>query len=101
MRGTILKECHLVGYLTANEIGTEGDEVKYLRRLQVHPTATITAKTRIGGLPTVIDSPNLNTIFADWQKSIDTEAPKVVPEPDGPVSESEPESEEISLGSES
>jgi len=103
MRGSIIKECHLVGHMTANEIGSEGEEVEYMRRLQVHPTASITAKTRIGGLPTVVNSPNLNTIYADWLKGIAEEetSNEILPDLDGPVSESEPEYDEsISLGSE-
>ena len=96
MRQTIVQECHMVGYLTANEITKDEDETEYRRRLQVQPTASITAKTRIGGLPTVIDAPNLNTIFADWQKSIVDGTPVVEPEPDAPVAETSDES--ISIG---
>lgn len=99
-RQTIVQQCHLVGYLTANEIKKDEDDTEYHRRLQVQPTATITAKTRIGGLPTVIDAPNLNTIFADWKKGIVVEetSTEVIPETDGPVVESDETSEEISLG---
>lgn len=100
MRGTIIKDCHIVGYLTANEIGSDGSTPQYLRRLQVHPTASITAKTRIGDLPTVIDNPDLNTIFANWQNRIVEQSETVVPETDGPVSESSEPTDELSLGSE-
>lgn len=101
-RGTIVQQCHIVGYLTANEIRKGDDDTEYLRRLQVQPTATITAKTRIGGLPTVIDAPNLNTIFADWQKGIvaEVDSNELIAEPDGPVGEVESEEEAISLESE-
>ena len=100
-RQTIVQQCHLVGYLTANEIKKDEDDTEYHRRLQVQPTASITAKTRIGGLPTVIDAPNLNTIFADWKKGIAEEdtSTEVIPEPDGPTVESdETEESTISLG---
>jgi len=98
-RQTIVQQCHLVGYLTANEIKKDEDDTEYHRRLQVQPTATITAKTRIGGLPTVIDAPNLNTIFADWKKGIVEEeaSTEVIPEPDGPTIESDESNDVISL----
>jgi hypothetical protein len=99
MRQTIVQECHMVGYLTANEITKDEDETEYRRRLQVQPTASITAKTRIGGLPTVIDAPNLNSIFAEWQKGIVASASvEVVQEPDAVVTESANEDESISIG---
>ena len=97
-RQTIVQQCHLVGYLTANEIKSDDDESEYKRRLQVQPTATITAKTRIGGLPTVIDSPNLDTIFADWQNSVVDSLPvEAVQEPDAVVTESVNEDKSISI----
>lgn len=60
--------CSLIGYMTANEAGVDSDgSVKYKRKMQVHPTRTIVAKTRIGGLPAVLENPNLKKIVADWQ----------------------------------
>jgi hypothetical protein len=62
--------CHLVGYLTAEVApDSSGEGVKYRRRLQVHPTRLITAKSRIGGLPVVIDNPDLHAIVNTWLKS--------------------------------
>lgn len=97
-RQTIVQECHLVGYLTANEIKSDGEEVRYLRRLQVHPSARITAKTRIDGFPTVIDSPDLNVMLEGWTKRVSDIEPEIPKEPDGPVSESSVnEDENISM----
>lgn len=63
----------MIAYMTA-EGGKGVDEdgsVKYTRKLQVHPTRTITAKTRIGGLPQTITLPDdiwgLRRIVDKWQ----------------------------------
>jgi len=56
----------LVGYLTAVGVTGEGDAAEYERRLQVHPTVNIVAKSRIGGLPVVITNPNLPQIITKW-----------------------------------
>jgi len=97
-RQTIVQECHLVGYMTANEVSADGTP-EYVRKLQVHPSARITAKTRIDGLPVVIENPNLNDMLEGWQKKIrpkedQDEIPK---EPDAPISESGSDDETISL----
>lgn len=57
----------LMAYLTANDAGLDSDgSVKYARQIQYHPTRTIMAKTRIGGLPTTEDNPNLREIVDNW-----------------------------------
>lgn len=57
----------LMAYMTANEAGVDSDgSVKYHRQIQYHPTRTIMAKTRIGGLPTQEDDPDLKTIVDNW-----------------------------------
>lgn len=57
----------LMAYMTANEAGLDSDgTVKYHRQIQYHPTRTIMAKTRIGGLPTTEDDPELKTIVDNW-----------------------------------
>lgn len=68
VRKHLTRMCHLVGYLTA-EIQETEDNVTYSRRMQVHPTKLITAKSRIGGLPVVIDEPDLREIVRTWLKS--------------------------------
>jgi hypothetical protein len=68
VRKHLTRMCHLVGYLTAEMQETE-DEVTYFRKMQVHPTKLITAKSRIGGLPVVIDEPDLRQIVRDWVAS--------------------------------
>jgi hypothetical protein len=61
----------MIGYMTAIGQGVDDDgTVKYTRKLQVHPTATIIAKTRIGNLPVVIDLEDhlsLRRIVDKWQ----------------------------------
>jgi hypothetical protein len=96
-RQSIVQLCHLVGHLTANEL-TDEDGTTYVRKLQVQPTAVITAKSRIGGLPTVIDNPDFNTMFASWQDRITDGISDIVQEPDAVVAESVNEDESISIG---
>ncbi len=71
-------QCSMIAYCTANESGVDTDgSVKYARRIQYHPTKSIVAKTRIGGLPTYEDLPynngntlngsRLRQIVASWQ----------------------------------
>lgn len=50
---SISGQCSMIAYMTANESGVDTDgSVKYARQIQYHPTKSIVAKTRIGGLPT-------------------------------------------------
>ncbi len=86
LRTTIEQEMHLVGHLTATE-NKRGDEITYVRKLQVHPTRSVSAKSRIGGLPLFVTSPDLSEILTDFV--IVEEAPSIPQEPDGIVSESE------------
>lgn len=69
--GSINGMCSLIAYMTANEAGVDDDgSLKYTRKIQVHPTRSIIAKTRIGGLKPVINVPNitdLRDIVEKWQ----------------------------------
>lgn len=57
----------LMGYMTANEAGLDGDgSMKYHRQIQYYPTRTIMAKTRIGGLPVTQNDPQLANVIEDW-----------------------------------
>lgn len=57
----------MIAYMTANEAGVDANkDAKYLRQIQYHPTRTIVAKTRIGGLPVTQDNPNLRKIVDEW-----------------------------------
>ena len=66
--GVILKRADLTPKLASSMNGIF-DVVGYLsadegrRSLQVHPTKTIAAKTRLGGLPPVIENPSFQTIL--------------------------------------
>ena len=44
-------------------MSTSGSGEDMLRTLQVHPTPTVTAKTRIGNLPAVIENPTFDDIY--------------------------------------
>lgn len=81
VRNDLTRVCHLVGYLTADVVQTESG-VRYRRKMQVHPTRLVTAKSRIGGLPVVIDDPNLGEIVNRWLKSGLTLIDEVDPVPE-------------------
>jgi len=82
----------LIAYHTAKGGGVDTDgSVKYTRKIQVHPTNTIIAKSRIGGLKTVVDVPYVNSlreIVEKWQNAGGTlktheEAEEIKPESEG------------------
>lgn len=60
LAGTMAGIFDVVGYMSVNGSGESAT-----RTLQVHPTNRVTAKTRIGGLPAVIENPTFNTLFKD------------------------------------
>lgn len=57
---------HLVAHMTAKEDMTEDGSPNYKRLIQVHPTRTISAKTRIGGLPISLSTPALVQAIVEW-----------------------------------
>lgn len=50
----------LQGFMSAEETAQPG---VYVRHLQVHPTRRVDAKTRIGGLPPIMDDPKLDDLI--------------------------------------
>lgn len=56
----------VVGYMS-----TSGSGDDTVRTLQVHPTANVTAKTRIGGLPAVIENPTFADIYTAFTTNKD------------------------------
>jgi hypothetical protein len=69
VRNHLTRMCHLVGLLTAEVSETADGVVTYTRQMQVHPTRLVTAKSRIGGLPVVINNPDLRSIVQEWVDS--------------------------------
>jgi hypothetical protein len=74
---SIAGQCSMIAYCTANKLDVDdGDTVVYKSQIQYHPTKTIVAKTRIGGLPVSEDLPQnlgntlhgsrLRQIVKDW-----------------------------------
>lgn len=88
LRNTIMQWLHVCGHLTINE-QTSGDETIYVRKLQVRPSRSIAAKTRIGFLPVIVEDANLLNIIEEWQNSGAAlhDDDSLVQEPDAPVSE--------------
>jgi len=85
LRTTIKQMCHIVGHLTVMEVvNKDNDTVEYLRKLQVQPTLSIDAKTRIGGLDPIIENPDLGKIITEWQESGGNEVDVTVVLPEEP-----------------
>ena len=64
LAGTMAGLFDVVGYLQRTT-DASGNEV---RTLQVHPTNKVTAKTRIGGLPPVIENPTFDILLTAYNK---------------------------------
>lgn len=60
LAGTMAGMFDIVGYMNITGSGESA-----IRTLQVHPTDKVTAKTRVGGLPPVIENPTFTTLFKD------------------------------------
>lgn len=59
LAGSLAGKFDVVAYMAVNG---QGDTA--VRSLQCHPTNTVTAKTRIGGLPPILENPTFDTLFA-------------------------------------
>jgi len=81
----IKQPLHLIAQLTGNEI----DE-KYVRILQVHPTRTVDAKCRIGGLPPQVEYPQFINRLQEWLAGHvpDSTSNVIVPDNDPEIPES-------------
>lgn len=66
LAGAIAGLFDLVGYLTAD---VSPDGTLSNRRLQVQPTDKVLAKTRIGGLPSIIENPTFGMLLDAYRKS--------------------------------
>ena len=60
LSGSLAGKMDIIGYLS---LSGSGETAK--RSLQVHPTRSITAKTRVGPLPPAVDNPTWDTLFAN------------------------------------
>jgi len=75
---SIAGQCSMIAYMTANNADVDSDgTVKYKRKVQYHPTNSIVAKTRIGGLPVSEDldynsgdvlNSRLREIVENWKR---------------------------------
>jgi len=65
---TFRQMMHLVANLSAVEFTADDGTQQYRRSFQVHPTRSVSAKTRIGGLPVVVTSEQLIPAIIEWMK---------------------------------
>lgn len=59
---------HQVTFLSAEEFTAEDGSVEYRRAFQVHPTRSISAKTRVGDLPTALKGNDLIVAIQEWMR---------------------------------
>lgn len=78
LSGKIRQPLHLVAHLSGNEV----NEKEYRRIYQVHPTRTIQAKTRIGGLEPQVSYEELIDKIKGWMGGTVPDAEPNVPVPD-------------------
>lgn len=62
---SIRESLHMVGHMTAKEV-RNGDDMDYVRTVQTHPTSSVIAKSRIGGLPVHSMGSELEVAILDW-----------------------------------
>lgn len=95
---TLRENCHVVAHMTADERTSEDAEgVKYVRVLQVYPTKSVVAKTRIGGFATRVKVEEFNEKVAAWLEDGATktiEITELADDPDDELASSE-ESDEL------
>lgn len=65
IEGTVKENMHVVARMTAEVTNREGAP-QYVRKLQVHPTKLVVAKSRIGGLDILVSPDQFNKRVADW-----------------------------------
>lgn len=61
----LAKIMHVIAHVTA-EVQGEGKNTRYVRRVQAHPSRLIDAKTRIGNLPLIAETPEFVQAIHDW-----------------------------------
>lgn len=86
LRTTIEQSMHLVAYLTAME-QRKGEETEYVRKLQTMPSKGINAKSRIGGLPFIVENPDLSQLLSDF--IVEEQSAELPQEPDAPVDDTD------------
>lgn len=64
----MLEFVHLCGYMTAEVVKTSEDKNEYKRIIQVHPTGNLITKSRIGGLPYLVEPKTLIPAIQEWMR---------------------------------
>lgn len=95
---SIREMVHLVGHMSAEVSATDEGEIKYDRTIQVYPTASVVAKTRISGLGIYASAEELCTAIPEWlqgkREDLDSNTPlkdtdSLVPDEETPITESD------------
>lgn len=63
--GTLREGLDFVVHMTAKPVG-RGDQTTYERKIQAHPTTTVVAKSRVGGLPVFTSPENFVNGVEKW-----------------------------------
>ena len=65
IEATVKENVHVVARMTAEVTNTSGVP-QYSRKMQVHPTRLVVAKSRVGGLDIQVTPSRFNERIADW-----------------------------------
>lgn len=65
IESTVKENVHVVARMTAEVTNTSGSPT-YSRKMQVHPTRLVVAKSRVGGLDIQVTPSRFNERIADW-----------------------------------
>lgn len=68
IEGTVKENVHIVARMTAEVSNREGTPL-YIRKVQVHPTKLVTAKSRVGGLDILVSPEAFNKRIDEWLKA--------------------------------
>ena len=84
--GTLREGLDFVAFMSMDESGRDGTDISYTRKLQVHPSRTIVAKSRVGGLRTIVSPKEFQDGVIKWlqggvgDSNVDTVVDDVIPD---------------------
>jgi phage nucleotide-binding protein len=75
---TVRSLCSVIGYMSKDETKKGDGKVEITRTLRVSGNRRIYAKSRVGGLPVVMENPSMDTLFKAYQKMLSNNGDKGV-----------------------
>lgn len=72
--GTIREGLDFVVFMSADEVGNDDGKIVYQRKLQVHPSRAVVAKSRVGGLNTIVSPDQFVNGVIKWLKGEESDS---------------------------